>query len=90
MDFAGVAPWGLSRVSDRLPESPPGHQEVVLDPVTQTARYLDHHGHVIDMGRHGTSRTKGTATKSGGGGGDGAAPEPEKQDDNTTDYESDT
>lgn len=87
MDVRGSGPWGLSRVTDRLPASPPGHAEVVLDPVTQTARYLDHQGRVIEAGKHGTNRSASTATKSGGG--DGNAPQVQTADDSTTDYEQD-
>ncbi|MEU3838941.1 putative ATP-grasp-modified RiPP [Streptomyces sp. NPDC028635] len=81
------APWALLLVSDRLPVSPPSYTTVVLDPVTQTARYTNASGDVVEMGKHGTSRTTGTASVSGGG--DGQTPQPQTQDDNTTDYESD-
>ncbi|MCO5969013.1 putative ATP-grasp-modified RiPP [Actinoallomurus soli] len=74
-------------VTDRLPAGPPSYASVHLDPTTQTARYFDFTGQPIEMGRHGTSRTKGTASVSGGG--DGRDPQPQRQDDNTTDYESD-
>ncbi|MFF9237299.1 putative ATP-grasp-modified RiPP [Streptomyces sp. NPDC014801] len=84
---AGHAPWALRLVSDRLPVSPPAYATVVLDSVTQTARYTDASGDVVEMGKHGTSRTTGTASVSGGG--DGQTPQPQTQDDNTTDYESD-
>lgn len=84
------APWGLRLVTDRLPVSPPPYARVELDPVTQLARYTDANGAVVEMGKHGTSKTKGTASMSGGsGGGDGQAPKPQVQDDVTTDFESD-
>ncbi|MFG2162911.1 MULTISPECIES: putative ATP-grasp-modified RiPP [Streptomyces] len=60
---------------------------VELDAATQTARYTDTAGQVVEMGKHGTSKTTGTASMSGGG--DGQNPQPQTQDDNTTDYESD-
>ncbi|MQS39808.1 putative ATP-grasp-modified RiPP [Streptomyces katsurahamanus] len=83
-------PWGLGLVRDRLPVSPPAYARVELDPVTQLARYRDADGQVVEMGKHGTNKTKGTASMSGGsGGGDGEAPKPQVQDDVTTDYESD-
>ena len=81
------APWALRLVTDRLPVSPPSYASVVLDGDTQTARYTDAAGQVVEMGMHGTSKTKGTASMSGGG--DGQKPQPQTQDDNTTDYESD-
>ncbi|MFD9565359.1 putative ATP-grasp-modified RiPP [Streptomyces sp. NPDC059994] len=60
---------------------------MTLDPGSQTARYTDTAGQVVQMGKHGTSKTTGTASVSGGG--DGQNPQPHTQDDNTTDYESD-
>ncbi|MFF7307837.1 putative ATP-grasp-modified RiPP [Streptomyces sp. NPDC008137] len=74
-------------VTDRLPLHPPSYTAVVLDGPSQTARYTDAVGQVVEMGKHGTSRTTGTASVSGGG--DGQNPQPQTQDDNTTDYESD-
>lgn len=81
------APWAMRLVTDRLPAGPPSYAAVTLDAATQTARYTDAAGQVVEMGKHGTSRTTGTASMSGGG--DGQNPQPQTQDDNTTDYESD-
>ena len=86
MGSQGV-PWGWGRMTGRLPTTPPPYTNLVLDPRTQTGRYLDQHGQVIEMGKHGTNRTKGTASMSGGG--DGNQPQPQMHDDHTTDYESD-
>jgi putative ATP-grasp target RiPP len=80
-------PWALRLVTDRLPVRPPSYATVVLDGPSQTARYTDVVGQVVEMGKHGTSRTTGTASVSGGG--DGQNPQPQTQDDQTTDYESD-
>lgn len=80
-------PWAMQLVTDRLPVRPPSFASVVLDGPTQTARYMDTDGRVVEMGKHGTSRTTGTASVSGGG--DGQNPQPQTQDDHTTDYESD-
>lgn len=80
-------PWAMRLVTDRLPSGPPPYQAVTLDAATQTARYTDTAGQVVEMGKHGTNRTTGTASMSGGG--DGQNPQPQTQDDNTTDYESD-
>ncbi|RYJ24049.1 hypothetical protein CU044_5211 [Streptomyces sp. L-9-10] len=66
---------------------PSSYTTVILDEATQTARYTNAIGQVIEMGKHGTSKAKGTASVSGGG--DGQTPQPQTQDDNTTDYESD-
>ncbi|WP_331739517.1 putative ATP-grasp-modified RiPP (plasmid) [Streptomyces sp. NBC_00015] len=85
--LAPEAPWALGLVTDRLPVGPPSYAAVELDAATQTARYTDAAGKVVEMGKHGTSKTTGTASMSGGG--DGQNPQPQTQDDNTTDYESD-
>ncbi|MGW1276145.1 putative ATP-grasp-modified RiPP [Streptomyces tsukubensis] len=74
-------------VTDRLPVGAPTYAVVTLDPGTQTARYADETGRPVEMGKHGTSKTKNTASVSGGG--DGSTPAQQKQDDNHTDYESD-
>ncbi|MER5795634.1 putative ATP-grasp-modified RiPP [Streptomyces sp. NPDC001980] len=74
-------------VTDRLPVGAPSYVSVVLDAASQTAVYTDAAGQVVEMGKHGTSKTTGTASVSGGG--DGQKPQPQTQDDNTTDYESD-
>lgn len=87
MTLAPEAPWAMRLVTDRLPIGPPSYAAVALDPLSQTARYTDTTGRVVEMGKHGTSRTTGTASTSGGG--DGQNPQPQTQDDNTTDYESD-
>lgn len=87
MTLAPEAPWAMRLVTDRLPIGPPSYVAVALDPLSQTARYIDSAGHPVEMGKHGTSRTTGTASMSGGG--DGQNPQPQTQDDNTTDYESD-
>ena len=80
-------PWGVRLMADRLPEAPPAYARAELDPASQTARFYDAGGFIVDMGKHGTNRTRGTATRSGGG--DGKNPQPQRTDDNTTDYESD-
>ena len=85
--LAPQAPWAMRLVTDRLPVGPPSYAAVTLDPSTQLARYTDAAGQVVEMGKHGTSKTTGTASMSGGG--DGQNPQPQTQDDNTTDYESD-
>ncbi|MFJ8098659.1 putative ATP-grasp-modified RiPP [Streptomyces griseofuscus] len=81
------APWAMRLVTDRLPVGPPSYAAVTLDAATQTAVYTDAAGQVVEMGKHGTNKTTGTASMSGGG--DGQKPQPQTQDDNTTDYESD-
>jgi putative ATP-grasp target RiPP len=81
------APWAMRLVTDRLPVGPPSYAALTLDALTQTAHYIDAAGQVVEMGKHGTNRTTGTASISGGG--DGQSPRPQTQDDHTTDYQSD-
>lgn len=85
--LATQAPWAMRLVTDRRPVGPPSYATVTLDAVTQIAVYADAVGQVVEMGKHGTSKTTGTASVSGGG--DGQNPQPQTQDDHTTDYESD-
>ncbi|MEV8547953.1 putative ATP-grasp-modified RiPP [Streptomyces sp. NPDC051572] len=85
--LAPEAPWAMRLTTDRLPIGPPSYAAVTLDASSQTARYTDTTGQVVEMGKHGTNKTTGTASMSGGG--DGNNPQPQTQDDNTTDYESD-
>lgn len=82
-----TAPWAMRQVTDRLPIAPADYTSVVLDADTQTATYTNAAGTLIEMGEHGTNKTKGTTTTSGGS--DGSAPTPATNDDNNVDYESD-
>ncbi|WP_019629832.1 putative ATP-grasp-modified RiPP [Actinomadura atramentaria] len=81
------SPWAMRLAADRLPFPPPSYATVELDAASQTARYLDAAGQVIEMGKHGTNRTLATTSKSGGP--DGEGPRPQVADDSTPDYESD-
>lgn len=84
-------PWGLSRMAS-FPATEPAHAlcQVEIDPVTQIARYLDEHGQVIEMGKHGTpDRQFATRTEPAGpDGGGGKPPGPGGDPDTVTDYES--
>ena len=82
-----TTPWAMRQVTDRLPIAAAGYTSVVLDANTQTATYTDAVGTPIEMGEHGTNKTKGTTTTSGGS--DGDRPQPATNDDNNVDYESD-
>ncbi|WP_051072977.1 putative ATP-grasp-modified RiPP [Nocardiopsis valliformis] len=82
-----LAPWALRLVTDRLPRTCPTPANTTLDPATQLALHTGTDGTVIELAKHGTNRTRGTATMSGGG--DGSVPQHQSQDDNTTDYDND-
>ncbi|MEV6862799.1 putative ATP-grasp-modified RiPP [Streptosporangium subroseum] len=82
-----AVPWGLSRMTERLPATPPLYETAQLDAMTQIADFYDASGTLVEMmGKHGTNKTSSTASKSGGGGGDGGGPKPEVTDDSSTDY----
>lgn len=69
-------PWGLRRMVP-YPAFAPGYARTELDPATQTARYFDADGQVLEMGKHGTSTGTNPPTNTGnpsdgqGGGGSG-------------------
>lgn len=81
-----TTPWAMRLMTQPAPCGPAAYADVLLDPVTQRARYYDSTGEPVEMGKHGTSRDASTASRSGGGGGDGDAPRPERNDDTTTDH----
>ncbi|MGV9302768.1 putative ATP-grasp-modified RiPP [Nonomuraea sp. NPDC004354] len=74
-----VAPWGLSRMTDPVPDSPRLYETVHLDPETQITTFRDTDGGIVDMGN------KVTVTTSKGGGSDGSGGSPNVADDSTTD-----
>ncbi|ADI10702.1 hypothetical protein SBI_07582 [Streptomyces bingchenggensis BCW-1] len=65
-------PWGLRRMAP-YPAFAPGYARTELDPVTQTARYFDAHGQVMEMPGHGTSTGTNPPTNTGNPS-DGAGP----------------
>lgn len=72
------APWGVRRMAP-YPAMAPGYARAELDPITQTTRYFDAEGGVLEMPGHGTSTGTNPATGTGnpsdgsgpGGGGGG-------------------
>ncbi|MGW3402077.1 putative ATP-grasp-modified RiPP [Streptomyces zhihengii] len=64
-----AAPWGLRRMAP-FPATSPAYAKVELDPVTQTGRYYDADGEVLEMPGHGTSTgtTPSTGTSPDGQG----------------------
>ncbi|MCZ4603332.1 putative ATP-grasp-modified RiPP [Streptomyces sp. Lzd4kr] len=69
-------PWGVQRMAP-YPVTAPAYARAELDPETQTARYFDATGQVVEMPGHGTSTGTNPATNTGnpsdgnGGGGNG-------------------
>ncbi|MFF3715538.1 putative ATP-grasp-modified RiPP [Streptomyces prasinus] len=57
-------PWGLRRMAP-YPALVPSYARVELDPLTQTGRYLDAAGQVVEMPGHGTSTGTRPATNTG-------------------------
>ncbi|MER6364002.1 putative ATP-grasp-modified RiPP [Kitasatospora sp. NPDC001527] len=79
MTTSTLAPWGLTRLRRYPSVTVEPYTDVVLDPHTQVAVFLDQDGRVVDMGKHGTA--KGTETK----------PESTNQDSrNDTDHDQDS
>ncbi|WP_435279772.1 putative ATP-grasp-modified RiPP [Streptomyces sp. 1222.5] len=56
-----LAPWGVGRMAP-YPTMAPAYARAELDPPTQTARYLDFAGQVMEMPGHGTSTGTSPAT----------------------------
>ncbi|WP_129841954.1 putative ATP-grasp-modified RiPP [Streptomyces sp. RFCAC02] len=60
--FTAIRPWGADRLAPypttvRLP-----HVSVTIDPDTQLGVFRDRTGHVVEMGKHGTSKGTETST----------------------------
>ena len=81
-------PWGITRITRRLPLAPLGYASITLDPGTQTARFHDQAGQPLDMGKHGSNSGSPTTSKSQQGG-DGNTAGPNVDDDSTTGYGTD-
>ncbi|MFB7291106.1 putative ATP-grasp-modified RiPP [Actinacidiphila glaucinigra] len=65
-------PFGVSRMAP-YPATAPAYAHAELDPATQTTRYFDARGGIVEMPGHGTST--GTAPSTGTGNpSDGAGP----------------
>ncbi|MFD8806035.1 putative ATP-grasp-modified RiPP [Streptomyces sp. NPDC059597] len=67
--FTTPAPWGISRMAP-YPTMAPGYARAELDADTQTTRFLNHKGEVMEMPGHGTSTgtTPSTGTSPDGQG----------------------
>ncbi|QVQ50106.1 putative ATP-grasp-modified RiPP [Spiractinospora alimapuensis] len=88
MSQTHVAPWGMRLASERLFLPSSSFASVDLDGDSQIAVYRDGSGAIIEMGKHGTNRSRATNSMSSGGG-DGQEEQIQVQDDSVTDYESD-
>lgn len=77
--MTAVTPWGLSRMTEPLPEEPSLYETAELDPVTQLTHFYDGAGAIVDMGK------KVTVTKSRGGGSDGSSGSSSVADDSNND-----
>lgn len=79
-------PWGMRLMTGRFPAAPVPYDRVEIDPITQTARYFDAAGGLLEMmGKHGTNKEVNTPSKSIPRG-DGGAPPAEVTDDQNKDY----
>ncbi|MEU3749113.1 MULTISPECIES: putative ATP-grasp-modified RiPP [Streptomyces] len=59
-----AAPWGVQRMAP-YPAMAPAYARAEIDPGTQTARYFDAAGQVMEMPGHGTSTGTNPATNTG-------------------------
>ncbi|MCX5378093.1 putative ATP-grasp-modified RiPP [Streptomyces sp. NBC_00091] len=57
-----VRPWGVSRLAPYPTTTRLPFTTVTIDPATQTGVFRDGHGHVVEMGKHGTSSGTETST----------------------------
>ncbi|KOG16219.1 MULTISPECIES: putative ATP-grasp-modified RiPP [Streptomyces] len=62
VDLTTVRPWGIGRLAPYPTTIPRPHASVSVDPSTQLGVFLDHHGRVVEMGKHGTSSGTETST----------------------------
>ncbi|MEU5424349.1 putative ATP-grasp-modified RiPP [Streptomyces olivoreticuli] len=61
MQETALRPWGISRMRPYPATCRQPYATVTIDPDTQTGVFRDRAGHVVEMGKHGTS--KGTETQ---------------------------
>ncbi|MFG2226973.1 putative ATP-grasp-modified RiPP [Streptomyces sp. NPDC048644] len=59
---AGLRPWGAGRLAPYPATVRRPHTTVTVDPATQLGVFRDRAGHVIEMGKHGTSSGTETST----------------------------
>ncbi|MFE5673825.1 putative ATP-grasp-modified RiPP [Streptomyces erythrochromogenes] len=57
-----VRPWGAGRLAPYPTTIPRPHASVSIDPDTQLGVFRDRAGHVVEMGKHGTSTGTETST----------------------------
>ncbi|MEV7602979.1 putative ATP-grasp-modified RiPP [Kitasatospora sp. NPDC089797] len=62
--IATPVPWGTRRMAP-FPAQAPAYSRVQLDPETQTGRYFDAEGAVMEMPGHGTSTGTQPSTNTG-------------------------
>ncbi|MEU9885197.1 putative ATP-grasp-modified RiPP [Sphaerisporangium sp. NPDC051011] len=89
MESPTIRPWGLSRMTERLPPAPLPYATTSFDPTSQLTLFCDAQGAIVDMGKDGTSRSFVTATVSKGGGQDGSSGASQVADDSNNDSASD-
>jgi putative ATP-grasp target RiPP len=60
--IASVRPWGAGRLAPFPATVHLPHSTVAIDPTTQLGVFRDRAGHVVEMGKHGTSKGTETST----------------------------
>ncbi|MFJ7414606.1 putative ATP-grasp-modified RiPP [Streptomyces sp. NPDC098077] len=62
VELSTVRPWGTARLAPYPTTIARPHASVSIDPDTQLGTFLDHAGHVVEMGKHGTGTGTETTT----------------------------
>jgi putative ATP-grasp target RiPP len=60
--LTSARPWGAGRLAPYPATVRRPHATVTIDPETQAGVYRDRFGHVVEMGKHGTSSATETST----------------------------
>ncbi|MER5210343.1 putative ATP-grasp-modified RiPP [Streptomyces sp. NPDC002838] len=60
--LAPVRPWGIGRLAPYSTTMKLPFTKVTIDPTTQMGVFHNHLGHVVEMGKHGTSSGTETST----------------------------
>ncbi|MGW1772507.1 putative ATP-grasp-modified RiPP [Streptomyces sp. NPDC002104] len=69
--LTAVSPWGVGRLAPYPTTIPLPHTSVVIDPNTQLGVFRDGDGHIVEMGKHGTSTGTETNTSTSSDGSKG-------------------
>lgn len=69
--LTAARPWGAGRLAPYPTTIPLPHTSVLVDPDTQLGVFRNRDGHVVEMGKHGTSSGTETSTSTSSDGSSG-------------------